>query len=71
MLEQCVNTILINKYYEEQEDGIRCKENFFDDIEEYLMQLEDIVTKIKECEEQYIGYDLEDYRKELIGEYTK
>ena len=65
---KCVNTTLLNKYYEDIEYRERMQDNFLSDIEPMLLEISEQAQKIKDIESNYPSFDFEDLIKECIEE---
>jgi len=52
----CVNSILIDKHYEEQDEAIQALDNFLEEIQPHLDQIEESYLKIQSKSEEYTGY---------------
>ena len=62
------NLAALKKYEEQQEHGEKAQENFLNEIEEYIVQIEEATFSIRGIAEKYEGYDLEDITDEAIDD---
>lgn len=62
------NTKALNKYQEKLAKQSKTYGRFIDEIDDDLLELQEIVQKLKKKAENYDGYDFTEELKELIND---
>lgn len=68
MMERCANTNALNKYQEKLAKQSKAHERFIDEIDDDLLELQEIVQKLKKKAENYDGYDFTEELKEIVND---
>ena len=67
-MERCANTEALNKYQEKLAKQSKAYERFIDEIDDDLLELQEIIAKLKKKASDYDGYDFADELKELVND---
>lgn len=67
-MNKCANSEALNKYMREQEQQEACLNHFIDDIDDDLVELDEMITKLKKIASNYDGYDFSEHLEDMIKE---